>query len=135
MSPNRAITGDFTTDPWWWEAARPWPSDEEPLPAATDVLVVGAGYTGLSAALTLAEAGREVLVLDRLMPGEAASSRNAGFVGRSLLGGFSRMASRLGQGPLVPLHRDFDRSGRPGHVQGGRQVVDFQSITFTVRRH
>ena len=72
MSPNRATTDDFTTDPGWWEAARPWSSGEAPLPAATDVLVVGAGYTGLSAALTPTEAGREVLVVDRLMPGEAA---------------------------------------------------------------
>ena len=69
------------------------------------MLVVGAGYTGLSAALTLAETGREVLVLDRLMPGEAASSRNAGFVGRSLLGGFTRMAEKLGLPETVTLHR------------------------------
>ncbi len=105
MSTRHAITEDFSTDPWWWEAARPWPSVETPLPAVADVLVVGAGYTGLSAALTLARAGREVLVLDRLMPGEAASSRNAGFVGRSLLGGFSRMSERLGLPETVTLHR------------------------------
>ena len=105
MSAKRAITGDFSTDPWWWEAARPWPSDDRPLPASTEVLVVGAGYTGLSAALTLAEAGREVLVLDRLLPGEAASSRNAGFVGRSLLGGFGPMAKRLGMAQTVTLHQ------------------------------
>ena len=105
MSAKRAITDDFTTDPWWWEAARPRLSGDGPLPAFVDVLVVGAGYTGLSAALTLAEAGRDVLVLDRLMPGEAASSRNAGFVGRSLLGGFSQMAEKLGLPETVTLHR------------------------------
>ena len=107
---HQAITDDFTTDPWWWEAARPWPSDDNPLPASADVLVVGAGYTGLSAALTLAEAGRDVLVLDRLMPGEAASSRNAGFVGRSLLGGFSRMAESLGLAETVTLHRGAEEA-------------------------
>ena len=101
---NQAITDDFTTDPWWWEAVRPWPSGDASLPAAVDVLVVGAGYTGLSAALTLAEAGREVLVLDRLLAGEAASSRNAGFVGRSLLGGFGQMAKKLGIAETVTLH-------------------------------
>ena len=105
MSAKRAITADFTTDPWWWEAARPWPSPDAALPAAADVLVVGAGYTGLSAALTLAEAGRNVLVLDRLVSGEAASSRNAGFVGRSLLGGFGQMAEKLGLAEAVTLHR------------------------------
>ena len=110
MSPKRAITDDFTTDPWWWEAARPWPSEDAPLPASADVLVVGAGYTGLSAALTLAEAGRDVLVIDRLMPGEAASSRNAGFVGRSLLGGFSQMAEKLGIPETVTLHRGAEEA-------------------------
>lgn len=107
---NQATTDDFTTDPWWWEAVRPWPSGDSPLPAAVDVLVVGAGYTGLSAALTLAEAGREVLALDRLRPGEAASSRNAGFVGRSLLGGFSRMAQKLGVPETVTLHRGAEEA-------------------------
>ena len=107
---NRAITDDFTTDPWWWEAARPRSSEDAALPDSTDVLVVGAGYTGLSAALTLAQAGREVLVLDRLMPGEAASSRNAGFVGRSLLGGFSQMAEKLGLAETVTLHRGAEEA-------------------------
>ena len=102
---NEAITSDFTTRPWWWEAAPPWPAERTDLPGSTEVLVVGAGYTGLSAALTLAEGGRGVLVLDRLLPGEAASTRNAGFVGRSLLGGFSRMAERLGVDEAVKLHR------------------------------
>ena len=37
------------------------PSD---LPAETDVVIVGAGYTGLVAALTCARAGRGVTVLD-----------------------------------------------------------------------
>ena len=101
---NEAITSDFTTRPWWWEAAAPWPAECSDLPERSDVLVVGAGYTGLSAALTLSERGRRVLVLDRLMPGEAASSRNAGFVGRSLLGGFGRMAERLGVDEAVKLH-------------------------------
>jgi len=46
-----------------------------------DVLVVGAGYTGLSAALTLARAGRHVLVCDAGEPGLGASTRNGGMIG------------------------------------------------------
>jgi glycine/D-amino acid oxidase-like deaminating enzyme len=46
-----------------------------------DVLVVGAGYLGLSAALHLAEAGvRDVIVLDAHHPGWGASGRNGGQV-------------------------------------------------------
>src|SRR6266545_7425254 len=43
-----------------------------------DVVVVGAGYTGLSAALHLAERGAEVVVLDAAEPGWGASGRNGG---------------------------------------------------------
>jgi glycine/D-amino acid oxidase-like deaminating enzyme len=44
------------------------------------VAVVGAGYTGLTAARELARRGRAVLVLDRGRPGRAASGRNGGMV-------------------------------------------------------
>lgn len=42
--------------------------------------VVGAGYTGLSAALTLARHGASVVVLERYRAGWGASGRNGGFV-------------------------------------------------------
>jgi glycine/D-amino acid oxidase-like deaminating enzyme len=44
------------------------------------VAVVGAGYTGLSAALTLAGHGASVVVLERHRAGWGASGRNGGFV-------------------------------------------------------
>ena len=43
-----------------------------------DVVVIGAGYTGLSCALALAEAGADVAVLERDYAGFGASGRNAG---------------------------------------------------------
>jgi glycine/D-amino acid oxidase-like deaminating enzyme len=46
----------------------------------TRVLVVGAGYLGLCAALHLAEAGVEVVVADAESPGWGASGRNGGQV-------------------------------------------------------
>lgn len=49
-----------------------------PGPAETDVCVIGAGYTGLSAALHLARAGRRVIVLDAARVGWGASGRNGG---------------------------------------------------------
>ncbi len=45
-----------------------------------DVVIVGAGFTGLAAARQLARAGASVLVLDRGPIGDGASSRNAGQV-------------------------------------------------------
>ncbi|WP_415920016.1 NAD(P)/FAD-dependent oxidoreductase [Tateyamaria sp. SN6-1] len=46
-----------------------------------DVCVVGAGFTGLSAALHLAQAGRRVIVLDAQRVGFGASGRNGGQLG------------------------------------------------------
>jgi len=46
----------------------------------TQAVVIGAGYTGLSAALHLAESGREVIVLEAMDIGERASGLNGGQV-------------------------------------------------------
>jgi len=46
---------------------------------ACDVAVIGAGFTGLSAALHLAEAGEDVRVLEAETVGWGASGRNGGF--------------------------------------------------------
>ena len=45
---------------------------------AADVVVIGAGYTGLSTALALREEGMDVAVLDLDFAGSGASGRNAG---------------------------------------------------------
>ncbi|MDA5194131.1 NAD(P)/FAD-dependent oxidoreductase [Govanella unica] len=45
---------------------------------SVDCVIIGAGFTGLSAALHLAEGGRSVAVLEAREPGFGASGRNAG---------------------------------------------------------
>lgn len=50
------------------------------LPAQCETLIIGAGYTGLNAALTLAEHGHNVVVIDAGAIAAGCSSRNAGFV-------------------------------------------------------
>ncbi len=74
------FTHDAQDTPFWWEAAHPAPEPGAP-PARTGIAIVGGGYTGLSAALTLARAGREVTVFEAEAPGWGASSRNAGMLG------------------------------------------------------
>lgn len=48
------------------------------LPERADVVIIGGGYTGLSAALQLAKLGAHVTVLERETLGWGASSRNGG---------------------------------------------------------
>jgi len=74
-------SADAKLIPWWWEAAPRRPGNGAELPERADVAVIGAGYTGLCAALTLSRAGREVVVLDAEAPGYGASSRNGGQCG------------------------------------------------------
>lgn len=52
--------------------------------AHADVCVIGGGFTGLSAALQLAEAGSSVIVLEAQEPGWGASGRNGGQVNPGL---------------------------------------------------
>jgi glycine/D-amino acid oxidase-like deaminating enzyme len=65
-----------------WEATAPPAPPTAPLTGAVkvDVAVVGCGYTGLSTALRLAEAGAKVVALEAVEIGFGAAGRNAGFV-------------------------------------------------------
>lgn len=69
-----------------WAATAPPAPETPPLRGAvsTDVLVVGGGFTGLSTALHLAQAGAQVCVLEAHAPGWGASGRNGGQVNPSL---------------------------------------------------
>ena len=67
---------------WYAETAAPI----DPFPTLqgdtrADVCVVGGGYTGLSAALHLAESGLDVILIDAHRVGWGASGRNGGQVG------------------------------------------------------
>lgn len=86
-----------TSDPYWWDdAGRPVAPPEIRLPKHVDVLIIGAGLTGLSAALELARKGRSVLVLDAMAPGEGASSRNGGMIGGGHRLSIDELAAQFG---------------------------------------
>ena len=65
-----------------------WETTASPAPVChpldeskqADVVIIGGGFTGLSAAIHLAEAGKSVLVLEAGEPGWGASGRNGGQV-------------------------------------------------------
>lgn len=65
----------------WAAATAPGPDLPELVgTTATDVIIIGGGFTGLSTALHLCEAGVEVAVLEAMEPGWGASGRNNGQV-------------------------------------------------------
>ncbi|WP_274425741.1 NAD(P)/FAD-dependent oxidoreductase [Chelativorans sp. YIM 93263] len=65
-----------------WAATAPAAPETSPLSGATsaDVVIVGGGFTGLSAALHLAEAGIKPVVLEAAGIGHGGSGRNVGLV-------------------------------------------------------
>ena len=68
-----------------------------PLPEIVDVAVIGAGFTGLSAARTLAKRGAKVAVLEAETIGWGASSRNGGMVLTGLKLGVNKLISMYGR--------------------------------------
>jgi glycine/D-amino acid oxidase-like deaminating enzyme len=78
---DQIFSAGFSEDPYWWEEAPRPRESATSLPEAADVLIVGGGFTGTSAALTLSRAGRDGVVCEAGRTGEGASTRNGGMIG------------------------------------------------------
>src|SRR5882724_5898845 len=72
-------------------------SPGQQLPSSADVAIIGAGFTGLSAALALAKRGVRVAVLESETIGWGASSRNGGMVLTGLKLGVNQLIARYGR--------------------------------------
>ena len=81
-----------------WEATAPPEPPTVPLTGEVraDVAVVGCGYTGLSTALRLAEAGAKVVALEAVEIGFGAAGRNVGYVNAGMWVMPSAMLRALG---------------------------------------
>jgi glycine/D-amino acid oxidase-like deaminating enzyme len=82
---------------YWLTTVQMPAASAESLPATADVAVVGAGFTGLSAALALAKQGARVVVLESETIGWGASSRNGGMVLTGLKLGVNQLISTYGR--------------------------------------
>ena len=76
------------------------------LPKDVSVVVVGAGYSGLSAALELARQGVEALVLDAAEPGFGASTRSGGMVSGGVNVGKRYMSKPMSAEEAKPFLND-----------------------------
>jgi glycine/D-amino acid oxidase-like deaminating enzyme len=82
---------------WLTTTEFPKPDASHPIPEAVDVAVLGAGFTGLSAARTLAKRGAKVAVLESETVGWGASSRNGGMVLTGMKLGVNQLISMYGR--------------------------------------
>ncbi|CUK12002.1 Gamma-glutamylputrescine oxidoreductase [Ruegeria denitrificans] len=110
------------TNCWWDEtiASPDWPvlhGNQK-----VDVVIVGGGFTGLSAALHLAGSGASVAVLEAGTPGWGASGRNGGFC---CLGG-----SKLSQSAMV---RQFGEAAARSYDQA--EVDAVQLVAGLLKTH
>lgn len=78
------------------------------VPPRADVVVIGGGYTGMSAARTLAMQGACVVVLEAARVMQAASGRNGGQCNNGLSHDFSAMVAQYGLDRARTLYHDFD---------------------------
>jgi glycine/D-amino acid oxidase-like deaminating enzyme len=83
----------------YWHTTVQMPDDSSlaPLPKQVDVAVIGGGYTGLSAARTLAQHGVSAAVLEAKTIGWGASSRNGGMVLTGLKLGMQTVMKKYGR--------------------------------------
>jgi glycine/D-amino acid oxidase-like deaminating enzyme len=82
---------------WHTTVQMPEVSPLPPLPEKVDVAIIGGGFTGLSAARTLAGQGVRVAVLEANSIGWGASSRNGGMVLTGLKIGMQSVMKKYGQ--------------------------------------
>ncbi len=74
------LSEGYREAPLWWDDATLPSVPETPLPKTADVVIVGAGFTGLTAAMRVAAHGKRVVIVDSGALGEGASGRNAGMI-------------------------------------------------------
>jgi glycine/D-amino acid oxidase-like deaminating enzyme len=101
------------------------------LPAQVDVAIVGAGFTGLSAALKLAQRGASVVVLEAgptVAP--EASGRNGGHVNNGLAVDYAEVAAKVGIERARAWYHAYDDS-----VNTVARLVQEERIDCDFLRH
>ena len=76
-----SVGASLSFEPYWWETDEKIFLEKYDLPETVDVLVVGAGYTGLTAGIIASDLGARTIVLDAEEAGKGASTRNGGMFG------------------------------------------------------
>lgn len=116
----------------YWHTTVQMPDDSNltPLPETVDVAIIGGGYTGLSAACTLAKKGVKAAVLEANTIGWGASSRNGGMVLTGLKVGMKTVLEKYGRGIARQLFQCSLDS-----IDTVEQIVKEENIDCGFARH
>ena len=119
-------------DSYWNDSLLAMPvAPAQDLPAYVDVAIVGAGFTGLSAALKLAQRGASVVVLEAgptVAP--EASGRNGGHVNNGLAVDYAEVAAKVGVERARAWYHAYDES-----VNTVARLVQEERIDCDFLRH
>ena len=87
------------------------PDDMQPAlegDVSADVVIAGAGFAGLSAAVELARQGAKVVVIEREFPGFGASGRNAGYLAGAMGLEYDLMLRNISKEQATQIVRFYD---------------------------
>ena len=95
--------------PYWLDTAEPSGDYRRtPVPDEVDVVIIGAGFTGLSAALEFAKHGASVAVVDRHTVGWGASGRSGGMATTGLAISFNTAVKPYGGTRAMEMFRAYN---------------------------
>ncbi|MFX0543331.1 NAD(P)/FAD-dependent oxidoreductase [Roseovarius sp. S4756] len=105
MTQHKTTASMLRGTPYWMEDTV-YPPTSEHLSGSADLLIIGAGYTGLSAAIEARRLGLSVTVVDRELMGAGCSSRNGGQVSDGMKPSLGKLSRRLGAEIADRIYRD-----------------------------
>ncbi|MCY4228804.1 MAG: FAD-binding oxidoreductase [Gammaproteobacteria bacterium] len=100
---EKIFTGDYVSKPYWWERTPRPDIQDSPLPKSSDVVILGSGYTGLSAAIQTTRHNLQTVVIDAEHAGWGCSTRNGGQISTSIKSSYPELCRQFGKDQATAL--------------------------------
>ena len=88
---------EYKSLPYWWDETPPISVEQNEFQKNAEIVIVGCGYTGLGAAIPLLRAKKKVVILEKDLIGECASTRNGGITSGNIRLPFSKLKKKFGE--------------------------------------